>query len=114
MSPNRKTLLAAATCWPPFYMLVFLVFWLFSFFSMQGENVEWVFTAMAVIFPLHALTMVLTMVLLGVYLYHTVKNPRLSDNERLMWVLANLLGGLMAWPVYFWIHIREAAPVEAD
>ena len=108
MSPTRKTLLLLATAWPPVYMVIFLVFWLSSFFAIESGSGEWMFAAMAVIFPLHALTMLMTMGLMGVYIYHTIKNPRLSENERLIWILANLIGGLMAWPVYFWLHIKDA------
>lgn len=113
MSRTKVRMLGAATVWPIAYMFIFMIFWLFSFFSMQSGMEGLMMGAMMVIFPLHALTMLMTMGLWIFYIIHTVKNTNLSDNDRIIWVILNVMGGFMAWPAYYWMHIRGAERVPA-
>jgi hypothetical protein len=109
MSRAKVGLLGAATIWPFVYVFIFMAFWLFSFFSMQSGSGDLMTSAMMVIFPLHALTMLMTMGLWIFYIIHTLKNQALSENERVIWIILNTMGGMMAWSIYYWMHIRHSA-----
>ena len=113
MSRAKVRMLGVATAWPVAYMFIFIAFWLFSFFSMQSGAEELMMGAMMVIFPLHALTMLMSMGLWLFYIIHTVSNTNLGDNDRIIWVILNVMGGIMAWPVYYWMHICRADPAAA-
>lgn len=109
MNSAKKTILGLVTHWPIVYMGIFLCFWLSSFYAMQTGS-DAVFGMFAIIFPLHALTMLLSLGLLAFYAWHAITNKALSDNERIVWLLVTLMGGVIGWPLYYWVNV---APTRA-
>ncbi|MEL6345668.1 MAG: hypothetical protein AAFV53_21345 [Myxococcota bacterium] len=112
MSRSQKVALGLLTHWPILYMVVFVSFWLASFFAMQSGG-DAIVGMMAVIFPLHALTMLVTMGLWLFYIVHTVQNTRLTDNDRLVWIIVHATVGMIGWIAYFWMRIVPA-PLTVD
>lgn len=109
MNSTKKAFLGLVTHWPIVYMGIFLCFWLTSFFAIQSGNA--MFGMFAIIFPLHALTMAACFGLTAFYLWHTVTNKALTDNERIVWLLVNLMGGVIGWPIYYWAKIAPTFEV---
>ncbi len=119
LSRTRKILLGVATCWPPLYVLLFIVVWvsLFARFVAAAHgspNVtpddfpSGVFLA---IFPLHVLTMVVGLGLLVVYVLHALNNTKLEQNTRVLWAILLFVGNVIAMPIYFF---KFVLPLEDD
>ncbi|MGE0786915.1 MAG: hypothetical protein AB7S26_14680 [Sandaracinaceae bacterium] len=102
-----KALLGVFTAWPPVYVVFFFIYMLTSFqtFDMDGFQV---------VFVVHAMTAVLTLILLGIYVLHALLNPKLAPVERLLWALMMFVGGLIAMPIYFVLKILPAEPVDPE
>jgi len=113
LSHPKKVFLGFLTHWPIAYMFLFLAVWLAMFFSMTSENPEVIFGLMTFIFPLHALTMLSCMGLRIYYIVHPIRDQSLDDNGRIIWVLVNAMGGMLGWPVYYWMRIHSA-PVSVE
>lgn len=55
--------------------------------------------------------MLLSFALTAVYVTHAVKNPRLSQEMRLVWIVILFFGNMFAFPVYWWLYLRSSADV---
>jgi hypothetical protein len=118
MTRGKKIVLGLATVWPLIYLGIFFVFF-FSIFAgfADPEPPAWVDSRdggppdlFKVIFPLHLCTMAVTLGLLIVYVVLAIKNPRLTDTMRIIWVILILFGGMFAMPAYFWLEVwRDGA-----
>lgn len=108
MSRNKKLFLGVCTVWPIAYTGLFIML-VFSQFVLMSSSQEpgFFFTQFAVVFVLHGLTMLGTLVLLVYYVYHAFNNPRLADgtNKQLLWVLILFVGNQLAMPIYWYKHI---------
>jgi len=108
-------LIGAATLWPPVYLVLFLSVIGLSFFSIQHPGHPPPTGVFAFIFPLHCLTMILSFALTAVYIVHAVRNDRLTQEMRIIWIIILFMGNLIAFPVYWWLYLRPGAenPPEA-
>ena len=116
-----KVILAVATAWTPLYMVVFagsIVTTMFAVVARRSAPNDVVSTFGYVILPLHAMTMLLSFALLFVYLAHVFKNPRLPEQEKLLWALLIFVGNFIAMTIYFlrfvWPDDRAAPAPSAE
>jgi hypothetical protein len=122
VSRTKKLLLGAATLWPLVYMLLSSGYLVMSAANVLGAHADPSLLAQPpspvgafVLFGLHCLTMLWTLVSLILYLGAVFRNPRLKDGQRLLWALALFFGNLVAMPVYWYWHIwrEDLAPAPA-
>jgi len=114
LTRGKKLALGVATAWPLFYL--FLVFALIASFVaaasfgggptfITGRAPHGVPTVFLVLFPLHFLTVILSMGLLIVYVLHAIKNPKLSPSDRQLWAVMIFIGSFVAVPTYYFMHV---------
>ena len=109
---RRLYLLGAATVWPFAYMVLFfgVILSMFAFVG-SGQFPFWVF---ACVFPLHFITIFLTLGLLVVYIMFVVNSTEFDSSQRTMWIVALFLGGwiaqLVAFIVFAWRPWTAAHP----
>jgi hypothetical protein len=107
VSQQKKIWLLVATVWPIFYTLCFVIVAFSLVFSMlpQGETPPptpaWVFA----IFPIHLLTILLCLGLLVIYIIHVVKANVVPKQQRTLWIILLVLGGVIAMIVYWVLYI---------
>jgi hypothetical protein len=119
LSRPVKLLVGAATLWPLVWMFCFFGFFAFMMFLTAGQggrgnhhmpNEELVFPLFALLFLLHGLTMFIMIGLLVFYIIHIIKNPALSDNMKILWVLILFFGSIVGMPVYWCMHVWPERP----
>ena len=108
MSKARKVWLLIGSLWPILYIILFVTFTfsLFFLFIPQGGETPppspaWI----AVVFPLHFLTIILIWVLMIFYIIHVVKNQRLSKDQRVLWILLFVFVNIIAMLIYYFMYI---------
>ena len=109
----RRWLILAATLWPIVYMAFFFVVVGIASIAGDGDPDDDFPVPFGVILALHLLTMLIIVVLLVVYVVDVFRNPRVPQDQRVMWLIVILLGGPIAMPIYWWLHMRPtpaAAP----
>src|SRR3989442_571149 len=106
MKTSSKILLAAATIWPLFYMLLFMGVFMSAFFlTSNGPGNLW-----AIIIPLHLLTMLLIMGLTVFYIVNVFRNDRVNKDMKVLWAVVLFMGSMIATPIYWYLYIwRDAA-----
>ncbi len=112
MSKTKKMLLGLATLWPMVYKGLFFMF-VFAFFVMAITRTQprILGVAFAAIFPLHILTMVGMVALLFVYIRDLFRNDRVPSDQKALWAVVLLLGGIIAMPIYWYLYIwKEPQP----
>lgn len=108
-----KILLLAATIWPLIYMVLFMGFIITMVLSMQQSGggpapapAQW----FAGIFVLHILTILLVIALTAIYVVNVFRNDRVKENQKPLWAIVLLLGGMIAMPVYWYLYIWPEKP----
>lgn len=109
MRKSAKVVLGLATIWPVIYMIFFFVVLILdSLASMfrEGANEEgavpfW----LAIILPLHLLTMLLIVLLLVFYITHVFRNDRVDKDKKALWAVVLFLGNAIAMPVYWYLYV---------
>ena len=107
MKKSTKIWLLVATLWPLFYVLCFVVFVFSLVFSVlpQGAPPPPTPAWIVVIFPIHLLTILLTLGLSVIYIIHAVKSKRVPKQQLVLWILLLVLGGVIAMIVYWVLYI---------
>ncbi len=114
-SRTKKVILGIATFWPIFYAgtaLLFFLWSLFFFVMMSGgwdaprppvsDLTKQLFYLLYIfLYP----TIILIFVLLFIYIKNVYKNEKVSQDERVMWVLILIFLGLISMPVYWYRYI---------
>jgi len=114
-NPSRGTriAIAAATLWEWLYVAIFLTMmgglW-FLALTKRSVPAKGFGPVFGLIFPLHCLTMVLSFVLIAVYLRHAATNDRLTQEQRIAWILVLFFANMLAFPVYWWLYLKPARP----
>ena len=127
MSHQKKIWLGVATLWPPIYLAVFLIVMFASMAGMiwltatsdstTGPEIENFFThpatlTLAIVFGImHVLTAIDGLIVFVIYIYHILNNSRLSEAQRISWVLLLITTAALAMPVYFYLHIWHEPPL---
>jgi len=107
MKPWLKRLVAVATLWPVVYMVLFFIFFVWSFtHSFSGSGRQAPPSGLLLIIPLHLFTMLVMFALIGFYAVCVFKLPKLPQDKRVLWLILVLLFGIFAAPVFFWIYLR--------
>jgi len=108
-------LLGLLTIWPPVYFCLFMSFIAFSFMSFgRGPGKPPPLDLFRFIFPLHILTMLLMFVLTAVYVVHAFRTDEITADKRTLWVIVLFFGNMLAFPVYWWFHLRPSRAVSSD
>lgn len=110
MTKTSKILLAAATIWPFFYMLLFFVFIFFSMFYIPraDSSGEGGFPDLfMIILPLHFLTMLLIMGLTIFYIVNVFRNDQVDKDKKVLWAVVLFMGNMIAMPIYWYLYIWQ-------
>lgn len=106
MNKTAKVILGLVTLWPFFYLILFFVM-IFSFvlFGEGGGGGEGPPSLIAIIFPLHLLTMLVSFALMVFYIVNVFKTKRIENDKRALWAIVLFFGGMIAMPVYWYLFI---------
>jgi hypothetical protein len=110
MKKTLKILLGIVTIWPFLYMLIFFAFFIYMFMGIsRGGNIdEKMFWS---IFPVHILTMLISMGLLTYYIVNLYRSNRMNKDTKIIWAIVLFMGNMIAMPVYWYLYIwREPKP----
>ena len=102
----RRSLLLVATLWPIAYMLFFFAVVGIATIAGGGDPDNDLPIPFGLLLALHLLTMLVTLALIVISVIDVFRNPRVDPDHRIMWLILILLGGIIAMPVYWWLHIR--------
>lgn len=115
MSRNKAALLGIASIWPFIYSILgFFVFFLtfFTFPLSEGRNSSNLFDILfPVLFICHFLTVFLVLFLMSVYIFHVIKNKKLSEQSKLLWVILLIIANVLVLPIYWYIYIWKESDV---
>jgi hypothetical protein len=115
MSKTIKLLLGLVTIWPFVYLILFFIT-IFSLviFSTGAETAGGPPPLIALIFPLHLLTMLVIMALTVFYMVNVFRNERVVKDQKVLWAVVLFLGNVLAMPIYWYLYIwKEGQPAGA-
>ncbi len=115
MSKTIKLLLGLVTIWPFAYLILFFIT-IFSlvFFSRGAETAGGPPPLIALIFPLHLLTMLVIMALTVFYMVNVFRNERVVKDQKVLWAVVLFLGNVLAMPIYWYLYIwKDGQPAGA-
>lgn len=120
MSQGNKLLLGFLAFFPIVYLVGFVLYMLVMVGAMfrdlndpDPSAMLWFFSSFFLIFGLHMLAVLVTIVQFVVYLVLALQNPRLVGDQRLIWIVVILLGGMLAAPAYWYLQIWKQPPEAA-
>jgi hypothetical protein len=107
-----KWLVGAATVWLLSYPAFFLILWLLSFQSMVTGSSELPFIngIFSYLFPVHCLTAILQLVLLGFYLVHILRSQLASEPAKIGFALSIVILPYLGMPAYYYLFIWRDHP----
>jgi len=111
MSKTLKLLLGLVTLWPFAYLILFfaLIFSMFLFMAGSGPG-SGPPQAIALIFPVHLLTMLIVMALMVFYIVDVFRNNQVEKDKKVLWAVVLFMGNMIAMPVYWYLYIWKATP----
>lgn len=110
MKQLTKLLLGLVTLWPFAYVILFIVVIAAQFF-MPGSGQPGPPSLIALIFPLHLLTMLVVMALMVFYIVNVFRNNRVENDKKALWAVVLFMGGMIAMPIYWYLYIWKEDPV---
>jgi uncharacterized membrane protein (DUF485 family) len=113
--PSRRAVLVIGglTIWPFVYAAMFVSVFAYTWLSVPQRPGAGEPLLFKYIFPLHCLTMLLMFALTGIYVFHAYKTDRIAADKKVLWVLILFLGNLVAFPIYWYLHMwRDTATPE--
>jgi hypothetical protein len=79
----------------------------------QGHPPTGLFVAgIGAIIVVHFLSILLVLVTMGLFIAHAALHPRHTKEARVVWVLLLAFMGVLASPVYYWLHLFTQSPDE--
>lgn len=105
-SKPLKLLIGFIAIWPFIYLPLFMIS-IFSTIAMSSETESFP-TALVWIFPIHFLTIIASLVVMGLCIYDVFTNDRIKGDKKALWGVVLLLGGMLALPFYWYIYIWKA------
>ena len=106
MSKTIKLLLGLITLWPFAYMILFFITIISTILFTRGVGPE---TGppplIALILPLHILTMLVIMALTVFYMVNVFRNERVGKDLKVLWAVVLFLGNVIAMPIYWYLYI---------
>src|SRR5919106_545047 len=110
MSRTIKLLLGLITLWPFAYLILFfLTIVSLILFSGGAEPGVGPPPAIALIFPLHILTMLIIAALTVFYIVNVFRNDRVEKDKKVLWAVVLFMGNVMAMPIYWYLYIWKEA-----
>ncbi len=111
MSDFSKKLLGFLTAWPFAYFLLFIIAIIGIIARSPGGDLGPIggFTFLLLML-VHFLTIFLIIGLQIFYIVNVFKNERVSQDMRVVWILALFFGGLFAMPIYWYLNIWRELP----
>lgn len=100
--------------WPPVYVLLFFALIAVATIRGGGEPDDQLPVPFGVLIGFHVGTILLALAATAAYVVDAWRSPQVKRDERTLWVLVLLLGGMIAMPVYWWLHLRTARRREAQ
>src|SRR5215211_3332338 len=104
MQKSTKVLLGIATLWPIAYMFLFFTFVFSMVFRLGASNEPGIQPAMAFVFGLHLLTMVIIMALTVFYIVDVFRNDRVDKDKKALWAIVIFMGNAIAMPIYWYLY----------
>jgi hypothetical protein len=112
MQKTTKLLLGLATLWPFAYLvLFFVVIVATTVFGPGSPEQPGPPPLIALILPLHFLTMLWVVVLMVIYIVNVFKNDRVDKDKKVLWAIVLFMGSMIAMPVYWYLYIWKSTPV---
>jgi hypothetical protein len=114
MKKPLKLLLGIATLWPFAYLVLFFVAIFSTIFFVPGsEGQTGAPPLIALILPLHLLTMIAIMALMVFYIVNVFRNDRVEKDKKALWAVVLFMGNMIAMPIYWYLYIWKAEAVAA-
>jgi len=115
MKKVKKIILGLITIWPIIYMVLFITFICclaaFPKFTETLESNGGKFFA-APMFILHGLTMLIMLGLMVFYFIHAMKNKKLEDFEKVIWIIVLVMVGIVTMPIYWYASIWKEGSIK--
>ena len=109
MKKPTKVFLGLLTLWPFAYLILFFFVIVSTIVFAPGTGEAGPPPLIALILPLHLLTMLLVMALMVFYIVNVFKNNRVDKDKKVLWAVVLFLGSMLAMPVYWYIYIWKDA-----
>jgi hypothetical protein len=119
MTRSTKLLLGAASIWPVIYIFFFFIFVFGLMLTSRaaptgpGEFAPALGVGIIAVFVLHFLTIMLSLGLTVFYIIHAIKNEAIKSDMKAVWAVLFFFGGIVAEPVYWYLHIWKEPRTEA-
>lgn len=111
MKPWLKVLLGILSLWPVAYMVLFFLVIFSTVLFLPEPGSSGPPPLIALIFPLHLLTMLVVVGLMVFYIVDVFKNKRIENDKKALWAIVLFMGNMLAMPVYWYLFIwKSAAP----
>jgi hypothetical protein len=112
LSQPVKILIGLATLWLVAYPVMFIGFmFLMPYTFMMSDSPEFMpFTGFGIIFPLHCLTMIITLSLMVFYLIHVIKNTTASETVRVILGVGIFFMPYIVMTLYYYLFIWRDVP----
>ena len=114
MNKGGKVLLGLATLWPFFYLILFFVFILSMVLLESGGGGDGAPPIIALIFPLHLLTMLIIAALTVFYIVNVFRNNRVDKDKKALWAIVIFMGSVIAMPIYWYLYVWKEEPAAAS
>ena len=116
VSKPVKVLVGLGTAWTLFYPVLFLVAGILTVLmteemanTMPEMAIPFSFMALA---SLHCLTMLVSVALMGFYLYHIIRNTIAPDVIRIIFAIGIFFIPFIVMPLYYYVFIWRDEPPE--
>ena len=110
MNKPTKILLALATLWPFFYLILFFAVVFSTVVFMPGTGEPGPPPLIALILPLHLFTMLAGIALIVFYIVNVFRNDRVDKDKKVLWAVVLFMGSMIAMPIYWYLYIWRERP----
>jgi hypothetical protein len=105
MNVMLKLLLGLVSAWPPLFFVIHCSYLMIFFMTRTPEaklfESTWSHVDLALLF----FTGLIALGLLPLYMYHLYTNRRIREGRLGVWAVYLLAGGIIAFPVYWYLYI---------
>ncbi|MDA0181644.1 hypothetical protein OJ997_15165 [Solirubrobacter phytolaccae] len=105
----RRAFMLFGAFWPPIYMVFFIALIVEATIRGGGDPDNDLLIPFGVLIGLHLATMLLMLGAAVAYVLHAWRNPRVPQDQRVLWLVVILLGAPIAIPIYWWIYLRPGS-----
>lgn len=110
MTRSSKIFLGFLSFLPVILMAVLFLSMFFQFFNMvrlestdpEPREAVWMFGPF---FAIGAVLVLLSIGMLVYFIFHIARNRKADSTERAIWILAIVLGGIITYPIYWYMKI---------